>query len=136
MSNLPSPTPVQLGPPGLYSLPTVEACAGLVLAGGQSPTRIHLDLVDGTQLHLAMSDIAAERIYSALKGLFEPPPDRIQGRPIRVHQVSELPTPQRDGNTLHLDFLHQDGTATVLAIPTQMLEPIRRMIGDAIAGRP
>jgi hypothetical protein len=135
MATPPLPTPAQLGAPGLYSLPIAETCSGLVLSGGQLPIRTLLGLTDGTELLLSMSDIAAERLYSALKGLFEPPPDRIRGRPIRVHRISELPTPQWDDDNLHLDFLHEDGATTVLAIPTQMLEPIRKMIGAAIAER-
>jgi hypothetical protein len=49
--------------------------------------------------------------------------------------VSELPTATWDGDNLHLDLLHQDGTTTVLTIPARMLEPIRALIADAIAER-
>lgn len=70
MSLLPLPVPVQLGPPGLYSLPKAVGFGGLVLAQGQLPIRLHFALEDETEFHLPTTDNSLERLYTALKAHF------------------------------------------------------------------
>jgi hypothetical protein len=71
MSNLPLPKPVQLGPPGLYSLPEAVGFVGPSGAAYQLPVQLHFVLKDGTELDLPMSNIVLGRLYTALKGLFD-----------------------------------------------------------------
>jgi len=133
MSDQPQPKPVQLGPPGLYSLPSAEECPGLVLAEGRLPTRIHFVLEDGTQFHLPTKDIALERLYRVLKARFEPPGDFV-----RIHEVSEIPRFDWDdkGENVSAQFPYRDGISTALSIPAQLLESLREEVVEAIARRP
>ena len=132
------PKLVRLGPPGLYSLPTVEGSGGLILEEGQLPIRIHLALEDETQLHLPMTKIAVERVYGVLKVLFDPP-ERIPGRPDADYTISDAPTFLWDdeGTTLSACFFDEKGkgTATV-QMPAAVVGLLRDAIEEAILRRP
>jgi len=82
-----------------------------------------------------MSNIAAERLYSALKGLFE---EQADGRVVRVHEVSEPPTFdwKPDGSMVTADFLHRDGATTVLQISAAQFEHMQAEIAEALVQRP
>ena len=137
MPNLPPPTPARLGQPGLYILPAAEGFVAPVVAGGQLPVRLHFALADDTEFHLPISSIALGRLYSALKGLFDPP-DAIPGRPVRVHEFTEMPTFDwdKEGQRVNADFLHQDGSTTGLEMSAAKLKDLLREIAEALERRP
>jgi hypothetical protein len=135
MTNLPPPTPARLGPPGRYTLPTAEGFVGPGGVAGQLPIQLHFALADGTELHLPMSDIALGRLYTALRGLYEPPGE---GRSVRRIPVTEPPTLYWDdiGSTVNMDFLHADGTTIVLEIPAAIFAEMPETIAEAQSSRP
>jgi hypothetical protein len=138
MTNLPQPKPVRLGEPGLYILPEAVGFPSLVVVQGQLPVRLHFALTDDTEFHLPLSQIALERLCGALTPLFSSQDNRLSARQVSVQSVAETPTFEWDdtGKTVTVDFLADDGTAVVLAMPVELLRSLRSDIDDALARRP
>jgi hypothetical protein len=134
MSNVPQPAPVQLGRPGLYVLPTAVGFAGTVIAGGRLPVRLHFALEDGTEFHLPISDIARERLCTALEGLKGVEPGHELGRRIQEHTLSDDPVVQVNGDRAVVEAHANDGTSLRLSMTRHALEGLRATI-DAALGR-
>ena len=66
MPHSPTPTRVQLEQPGPYETPTVEAFLGLMVFGGELPTRLCLVLQGGIELRIPVSPETQEKLRKAL----------------------------------------------------------------------
>ena len=138
MTDTPQPKLVQLDPPGPYILPTGQEFLDLRPSKDQSQAQTHLLRVlleRGAQLHLPMKDTVWQRFYVALKALMEPQPT--PGNYKRLHPVSKVPPfVWMDRETVSVEFLHSDGIADVLLIPSATLVEMQAKIVDPIAQRP
>jgi hypothetical protein len=133
MSVLPQPKPAQLGQPGLYALPRAEGFAGIVLAGGRLPIQPHFSLMDGTEFHLPISDIARERLYTALAGLQGLQAGEMPPRQLLDHRISDDPTVESHGRDATIEATTENGTALRLTMPRHALEALRSSIDDALS---
>jgi hypothetical protein len=133
MSALPQPTPARLGQPGLYALPRAEGFVGIVLVGGRLPIQLHFSLADGTEFHLPISDIARERLYTALAGLQGLQAGEMPARQILDYRLSDDPTVELDGQNATIEATAENGTGLRLTMPRHALKALRSSIDDALS---
>ena len=73
MPTNPSPTLVQLGPPGPYETPVVEAFQKLSVDQGTRLTRVHLRLEGGAELLVPLPPSVVEKLHVELGEYYEYP---------------------------------------------------------------
>jgi hypothetical protein len=125
--------PARLGQPGLYVLPEAEGFAGTVLVGGRLPARLHFALADGTELHLPISDIARERLCTALEQLKGLGTGRIPGHQIVDYQLSEAPSVAAESSQMIVEATADNGTTLRLAMSRGALKELRARIDASLA---